>query len=248
MKFGSTHAEAIFVAGLSPHVVAPRVKQIREQAAAAGRDPQSIKIFAMITPIIGRDEEDAERKHAEALEYASEEGGLAQWCASSGIDVSKLDSDYLLTEKDLPYGHWQKLQQSSTYNLQYKGNDVPPLTVRNLGKLVAIGGTGAMPKGSPSQVADILEEWVNVADVDGFNLAYVVSPGSFEDIAELLAPELRRRGLLEDIRGPEDEVLTYRERVYGKGQKGLRSDHPGYKYRYDTYEQTIADEKASTLG
>ena len=56
MSFGSTHAEAIFVAGLSPHVVAPRVKQIREQAAAAGRDPQSIKIVAMITPIIGKEE------------------------------------------------------------------------------------------------------------------------------------------------------------------------------------------------
>lgn len=245
MKFGSTHAEAIFVAGLSPHVVAPRVKQIREQAAVAARDPNSIKIFAMITPIIGKDEEDAERKYREALQYASEEGGLAQWCASSGIDVSNLDPDYLLTEKDLPYAHWQKLQQSSAYNLQYSGSDVPPLTVRNLGKLVAIGGTGAMPKGSPSQVADILEEWVNVADVDGFNLAYVVSPGSFEDIAELLAPELRRRGLLEEPRGEHDEALTYRERIYGKGQKGLRSDHPGFKYKYDTYDQAVAEEQAA---
>ncbi|KAF2706361.1 DszA family xenobiotic compound monooxygenase [Pleomassaria siparia CBS 279.74] len=243
IKFGSTHAEAIFVAGLSPHVVAPRVKEIRAQAAAAGRDPQSVKIFAMVTPIIGIDEADAERKHEEALKYASEEGGLAQWCAATGVDVSKLDLDYLLTEKDLPAGQWQKLQQTTAYNLQYSGDDVPPLTVRNLGKLVAIGGTGAMPKGSPSQVADIFEQWVDIADVDGFNIAYVVTPGSFEDVANLLAPELRRRGLLEDIKGDGDEVLTYRERVYGKGVKRLRDDHPGHKYKYETYEKTVADEE-----
>ncbi|KAF1959619.1 DszA family xenobiotic compound monooxygenase [Byssothecium circinans] len=242
IKFGATHAEAIFVAGLSPHVVAPRVKAIREQAAAAGRDPQSVKILAMATPIIGKDEEDAERKHQEALQYASEEGGLAQWSASTGIDVSKFDLDHLLTENDLPYEQWQRLQQSSSYNLKYKGDDVPPLTVRNLGKLVAIGGSGAMPKGSPSQVADILEQWVDIADVDGFNLAYVVSPGSFEDISELLAPELRRRGLLDEPISEDAPVLTYRERVYGTGQKGLRSDHPGYKYRYETYDATIASE------
>ena len=87
MKFGSTHAEAIFVSALSPHIVAPQVKTIRESAVAAGRDPQSIKIFAMVAPIIGKDEDDAERKHHEALQYASEEGGLAQWCSATGIDV-----------------------------------------------------------------------------------------------------------------------------------------------------------------
>lgn len=245
MKFGSTHAEAIFVAGLSPHIVAPRVKAIREGAIAAGRDPQSIKIFAMITPIIGKDAADAERKHREALKYASEEGGLSQWCAATGVDVSKLDPDHLLTEEDLPQGQWARLQQSSAYNLQYSGTDVPPLTVRNLGKLVAIGGSGAMPKGSPSQIADIFEDWVNIADVDGFNIAYVISPGSFEDVTELLAPELRKRGLLDDPIKEGAPVLTYRERIYGKGQKGLRSDHPGFKYKFDTYEQTIAEEEAA---
>ncbi|KAF1851995.1 DszA family xenobiotic compound monooxygenase [Cucurbitaria berberidis CBS 394.84] len=248
MKFGSTHAEAIFVSGLSPHVVAPRVKAIREGAVAAGRDPQSVKIFAMITPIIGKDEEDADRKHREALQYASEEGGLAQWCAATGVDVSQFDLDHLLTEQDVPVGQWQRLQQSSTYNLRYSGTDIPPLTVRNLGKLVAIGGTGAMPKGSPSQVADIFEQWVDIADVDGFNIAYVVSPGSFEDVSTLLAPELRRRGLLDEPIKEGAPVLTYRERIYGKGQKGLRSDHPGFKYKYETYEQTVAEEEALKNG
>ncbi len=102
-----------------------------------------------------------------------------------------------------------------------------------------------MPKGSPSQVADVFEQWVDIADVDGFNIAYVVSPGSFEDVTNLLAPELRRRGLLEDPILEDAPVLTYRERIYGAGQKGLRSDHPGFKYKYSTYEETVAKDEVT---
>lgn len=79
--------------------------------------------------------------------------------------------------------------------------------------------------------------------MDGFNIAYVVSPGSFEDVSELLAPELRRRGLLDDPIAQDAPVLTYRERIYGKGQRGLRKDHPGFRYKYD--EQSLWEEAGS---
>ncbi|EOO01180.1 putative xenobiotic compound family protein [Phaeoacremonium minimum UCRPA7] len=238
IKFGATHAEGIFVSGLSPHVVAPRVRAIREAAAAAGRDPASVKIFAMITPIIGKDEEDAKRKYEEALKYVLIEGGLAQFSAGSGIDVSKFDLDHELTEKDI--SQLQRVQ-SSIYNLQYRGEDVPKLTPRNLGTVAAIGGTGAMPVGTASQVADAFEQWIDIADVDGFNLGYVITPGSFEDAVELLVPELRRRGLLAEAIPEDAPQQTLREQIYGVGQKGLRKDHPGYKFKYGTYEANQAD-------
>ncbi|KAI8189029.1 Dimethyl-sulfide monooxygenase [Colletotrichum sp. SAR 10_75] len=243
IKFGSTHAEGIFVAGLSPHVVAPRVKAIREGAIAAGRDPYSVKVFAMITPIIGKDEEDAKLKYEEALKYVLIEGGLAQFSATTGIDVSKFDLDHELTEKDVA-NHLQRIH-SSLYNLRYRGDDVPKLTPRNLGTVTAIGGNGAMPVGTAAQVADIFQEWVDIADVDGFNIGYVITPGSFEDAVEYLVPELRSRGLLPEAIPAEAPAPTFREQMYGLGQKGLRSDHPGFKYKYDTYEETIAKEEAT---
>lgn len=47
--------------------------------------------------------------------------------------------------------------------------------------------------GSPTTVADELQRWIDVADVDGFNLSYATIPGTFEDIIEHLLPELHRR-------------------------------------------------------
>ncbi|KAI5859411.1 DszA family xenobiotic compound monooxygenase [Durotheca rogersii] len=245
IKFGATHAEGIFVSGLSPHILAPRVKAIREAAAAAGRDPASIKVFAMITPIIGADADDARRKYEDALRYVLVEGGLAQFSATTGVDVSRFDLDRELTEHDISA---IARVHSAVGNLRYQGDDVPRLTPRNLGVVSAIGGMGAMPVGTAAEVADELERWIDVADIDGFNLGYVVTPGSFEDAVNYLVPELRRRG-----RYPPEipdhgadglpSTPTFREQIYGKGQVHLRADHPGFRYKYDTYEDAIAQEE-----
>jgi hypothetical protein len=82
-------------------------------------------------------------------------------------------------------------------------------------------------------------QWINEADVDGFNMAYISNPGSFEDIVELLIPELRKRGLLfEDYAVPGG---TFRENLLRQpGQKTLRDDHYGSQF---TFEREVSGRK-----
>lgn len=89
-------------------------------------------------------------------------------------------------------------------------------------------------------VADVFEQWIKEADVDGFNIAYVTSPGTFEDVVYLLRPELVKRGLLwEDYDVPGG---TLRENLYGeKGHSYLRDDHYGHKFRYGNEEDFQGD-------
>lgn len=229
IAFGARHAEGIFVSAPSPHILAPRIKTIREEAAKAGRDPQSMKVFAILTPIIGRTEEEAKAKYQDALEYASAEGGLVFFSGSSGIDLNQIDLDTAINPSDV---HVDARVHSTIHSLSYRGEDVPSWTPRNIGKRISIGGNGPVPVGTPQQVADVLEEWIRVADLDGFNIGYVRTPGTFEDVVELLVPELRRRGLY----APPGESGTMRERIYGPGQKRLRDDHVGSQYRYEVYD------------
>ena len=79
-----------------------------------------------------------------------------------------------------------------------------------------------------------MEEWIRLADLDGFNLSPVVQPQSWEDIVELLVPELQRR----DIYWNDYEVPggTLRENVQGKGNCRLREDHVGSRYKFDRFE------------
>ncbi|KAJ0114683.1 Dimethyl-sulfide monooxygenase [Diaporthe amygdali] len=235
IQFGATHAEGIFVVGLTPDIVASRVKAIRAKAAEMGRDPGSIKVFASITPVLGRTREEAEAKYQEALRYTSEEGAMAYWCGNSGIDLSKFDPDKVITEQTPGEGDnvADVRIQSLVANLAYRGEGVPEWTPRNIAKAVALGASGPVPVGTAEDVADEMERWIEVADVDGFNVGHITTPGTWEDVVELLVPELRRRGRY----APQGESGTMRERIYGPGQSALRSDHPGSRYKYDVYRE-----------
>jgi long-chain alkane monooxygenase len=67
-------------------------------------------------------------------------------------------------------------------------------TVREVAEHVGIGGAGPVVVGTPEQVADKIEQWFEDTDVDGLNVAFAISPGDFEDIADMLVPELVKRG------------------------------------------------------
>jgi FMN-dependent oxidoreductase (nitrilotriacetate monooxygenase family) len=240
-EFAATHAEAIFVSSHSPVVLAPKIAKIRALAKEKGRDPSSIKVFATFTPILGETDEEAEEKYGELKSYASEIGGLVLVSGWTGIDLSKYPPDHVLTADDATEDHRVR---SLLDQFTVTSPDVPKWTPRVIAEKASIGGLGPVAVGSPKKVADELERWVKEADVDGFNIGYVTTPGSFEDVVELLVPELRRRGIYAEVpQEGKDEEWTAREKVYGKGQKGLRDDHEGAKYRYDVYEKTEKQEQ-----
>jgi alkanesulfonate monooxygenase len=69
------------------------------------------------------------------------------------------------------------------------------LTVRQLAMRIA-GSRGHWHLvGSPSRIADQLEEWFVKGGADGFNVMPPTFPGSLDDFVALVIPELQRRGL-----------------------------------------------------
>lgn len=101
---------------------------------------------------------------------------------------------------------------------------------------MALGGLHPCPVGSASQIADVFKEWINEADVDGFNVAYITNPGGCQDVVELLVPELQRRGLFwDDYAVPQG---TFRENLYASpGEKALRADHYGSRFKWRAEEK-----------
>ena len=101
-------------------------------------------------------------------------------------------------------------------------------TPRQIGAHAAIGGRSPVIVGSPVEVADALQSWVAETDVDGFNLAYVVTPGTFTDFVDLVVPELQRRGAFKTDYAPG----TLREKLTGPGRARLPDTHPAAKVRF----------------
>lgn len=58
-----------------------------------GRDPSNIKVLALVTPILGRTEEEAQAKLKDYRQYASHEGALALFCGWTGINLDQYGDD-----------------------------------------------------------------------------------------------------------------------------------------------------------
>ena len=54
---------------------------------------------------------------------------------------------------------------------------------------------GARFVGAGQEVADQMEEWFDTGACDGFVIAATRPPGAHEDVALMVVPELRRRGV-----------------------------------------------------
>lgn len=224
-QFAAKHAECTFVSMPGKEPIASYVKNLRAQAAEFGRDPQSIKVFALFTPIVGRTEEEAWAKYEELSQYISYEGALSLLGGWSGVDFSKYDPD-----QEIEYIDTNAIK--SVLESLTKASPNKKWTVRELANFAGIGGMGPVVVGTPKQIADTFEEWIEDTDIDGFNLAYAITPGTFKDFVDLVIPELQQRGVVKK----EYEEGTLWEKLFGKGQSRLPEDHIGAKYRNLSYQ------------
>ncbi|PYI03243.1 Nitrilotriacetate monooxygenase component A/pristinamycin IIA synthase subunit A [Aspergillus sclerotiicarbonarius CBS 121057] len=223
--FAAKHAEAIFLNGQTAELVRPSVDSVREQARGVGRDPGAIKIVAGVLVVVGETDEAARKKFEEYARYGDREGALALFGGWSGYDLAKYDDeqDFRFVEQPAVrsmVNHW-----ASTV----PGGEGKKWNKKTIAEYLIMGGNGCKIVGGPKTVADELERWVEVADVDGFNLSYASIPETFDDIIEYLVPELQRRGIFHTeyaVKGG-----TMRENMTGqRGHTRLDESHPGAQY------------------
>lgn len=251
MAFAAKHAEVIFIAAHKPEVAKKRVDAARQGAAAAGRDPASLKVLALLCPIVGKTDEEAELKYKEHLAHGSDQGALALFGGWTGIDLSTLDDDEELRATE------SNAIKSAVENFATQDPTVPKWTKAAVANKIKLGGLGPTIVGGPESIADQLQGWVDKAGVDGFNLAYTLAPGTFEDFVHLVVPVLKKRGVVwadypEAEQAKEEAVtdgpnsgfgkgekvgITSREKLYGVGQKKFRKDHYASKFAWKAGEE-----------
>lgn len=219
-QFAAENAEAIFVLSPTRAQLADTVAGIRAKLVEAGRRPEDALIYEMMTVIVDETSEKAHAKYEEFQRLASHEGALTLMSGWMGIDLSTYDLDDELGDVE------SNAMKSVVEAFSAVNNDGRAWTIRDIARWGAIGGEGPTIVGSAAEVADELQAWIEETGVDGFNLAYAITPGTFEDIVEHLVPELERRGAYpsEPVRG------TLRERLLGQGPR-LPESHRGARYR-----------------
>ncbi|SFJ34695.1 FMN-dependent oxidoreductase, nitrilotriacetate monooxygenase family [Paenibacillus sp. UNC496MF] len=221
--FAAKHAEAVFLGGGSTEALKRNADDIRKQAAAIGRNPAHIKLMTGLLAIVGRTREEARRKYEAFQALYSLEGVLAHYGGGSGYDLSAYAPDEVLTYAETDHGR--------TAAAQFTKDSPRPKTIREVKEtLGTLGGRGLFVVGTPEEVADRIQYWVEETGIDGFNVIQILSPDTLRDFIELVVPVLQRRGVFRE----EYEESTLRERLFGAGNSRLPDDHPGAAYRKQT--------------
>jgi FMN-dependent oxidoreductase (nitrilotriacetate monooxygenase family) len=165
---------------------------IRGNAVRYGRSPDAIKILPGFTPYIGRTEAEARAKYDQMRRLIHPKVGLAILYNYCG-DLSGFPIDGPVPEP------------AAGTNIRSIGNGLlevarrDRLSIRELYEMMAAGNGGRVLVGTTEQIVDDMELWFKEGGADGFNICASHLPGGLEDFAELVVPELQRRGLYRNV-------------------------------------------------
>lgn len=181
-------ADAVFTSHPTLDSCIAFYKDLKGRVAAAGRDPESLRILTAIQPVpAGSDAEGT--KEAEAMNAAiPAELGLAYLStALGGIDLSGHDLNGPLPQ--LPESNASQGTRNRILDMASRG-----MTLGQIANAVAASRTSRPMAGTATTIADEMERWFDAGACDGFVIAPPSLPVMLERFVETVVPELQRRG------------------------------------------------------
>ena len=198
-EFAARWGEILFVIYPSLEFGRPVYRDMKAEIAAAGRDPDQVTICPAVYCVTGETRAIAEDKAAFIEGLATPLDTLVLLAEVLNFDFAAHPLDEPLTTGDLE--SMTGLQAFRDRVVQQAGEHP---TTRDFVNVSGRGTVRELPLfvGTPSEVADGLQEWFEEA-CDGFVVAATHIPGAYEDFVRLVVPELQRRGIFHrDYAGP----------------------------------------------
>jgi FMN-dependent oxidoreductase (nitrilotriacetate monooxygenase family) len=161
---------------------------IKRRAVVSGRAADDVKVLPGCCVVTGRTRAEAEDKYERLQQLIPEDLGLRMLSGAIGVDLMKYDIDGPLPDFDIErnVGHRKVIADFAK-----RGNRTIREVYQHLGGM----RSHRVVIGTPTEVADDLENWFKSGACDGFNIMPVTFPEGLDDFVDLVTPELQRRGL-----------------------------------------------------
>lgn len=191
-EFAAMVGELIFAAQSRREEAIRFRAAVKERMPKHGRDPELLRVLPGLLPIIGSTEKEALDKEAMLNELLHPAVGI--WMLSEQMNFRLYDypQDGKLPTADIRAsgGNFTPRVVSLMERADREG-----LSIRECGILVAASRSHGSVVGTPEQVVDHMQLWLDEGACDGFN----IMPAYFQDELELfvdqIVPLLQRRGL-----------------------------------------------------
>ena len=192
-SFAARWGDLVFVIYPNMEVAKRGYRDFKEQVAASGRDPATVRICPAVYCIVGETEAAAQEKRALIDGLAKPVDGLSLLSEALNYDFASKGLDDAFTDDEL--AGIKGLQALRDRVVASSGKRNP--TLRDFVEITGRGTIREFPVfcGTPKRVADEMQAWVEGGACDGFVLAATHMPGTYEEFVRLVVPELQRRGV-----------------------------------------------------
>ncbi|QHW32926.1 LLM class flavin-dependent oxidoreductase [Paenibacillus rhizovicinus] len=191
-QFAAKWANAIFTGQESAEEAKLYYDDVKGRAAALGRNPEEIVIMPGIGPIIGRTQEEAERKYEAIANLVSIDKAL------DFLGRFYEYHDFTQYALDEPFPELGELGRNSfrsaTDRMKERAKE-EGLTLRQVALQVATPKPTFL--GTPESVADKLQAWFEAGAADGF-IVGSAAPNGLEEFVDHVVPILQARGLFRE--------------------------------------------------
>ncbi|MCB8878664.1 LLM class flavin-dependent oxidoreductase [Acidisoma cellulosilytica] len=192
IELAAQSAEIIFARAAGFDGTKQFYDKVKGRMAAYGRPRDQLKIMPGFTATVGETEAEAQAKVQFLAEKMHPIVGLHLLGEFMEADLTDLALDKPFPLERLP---------DAPKGSKALFDDVREFVSSNrpVGELIKIYAARVASSGivgTPTQIADVMEEWFVGEACDGFILQMPALPADLEDFVKLVVPELQRRGLL----------------------------------------------------
>jgi FMN-dependent oxidoreductase (nitrilotriacetate monooxygenase family) len=182
--FAARWAEMVFCSpATKPDAIAYR-NDLTARLDAAGRDPASCAVLPSLSVVIGETESIAQEKAAFLDSLIDPEVVLASSSSLLGVDLSTLE-----TAEDAARAAGNQGVQGSRERMSQVA------AAQGISFAQAVRKPRGLLAGTPSMIADVMEDWFTGGACDGFVIPPTLFPSTYEEFSRMVVPELQRRGL-----------------------------------------------------
>ena len=188
--FAAEIAEVVFGTATDLDEACRFYADLKSRTAQLGRDPDSMKILAGLSVVVAASRQEAEDRHAEMAELMQPIVGKFFLGNDLEADLSDLPLDEPIPEELIP--------KQAKFHKAYFDQIVATIRAHNptLRQLYMGYERGkSTMRGSPSDIADTMQAWMEARAADGFMLTFNQLPHDLDAFVALVVPELQRRGV-----------------------------------------------------
>ena len=191
-QFAAKWGDLVFV--IYPNLAMGRANyaEFKDELDRAGRGRDAVRIAPAVYTVVAESQAEAEDRRAEYDRLARPIDGLVLLSEVLNFDFATKGYDEPFSDEEMAGIQGIQAFRDRVVKMSGKPNPSPRDFVTHTQR----GTLAEFPVfvGTPASVADQMEEWFGTA-CDGFVIAGGHVPGSYEDFARLVVPELQRRGL-----------------------------------------------------